>query len=232
MIDRALPLLGKLSGDRLRHELNIILEEDNREQIISRLGELGVLQAIHPSLRFEGKWMSAVTQILTVGSIQEWGLPEKTKTYQTSTAFGYLYWLVKSKKDLDAIIDKLRIPGWLANDIKTVIELEKKLAGKTKAKKSEMTAMFEEASDFALFSLFQISRRKWIKDAVFAYINEWQHIKPITKGSDLKAMGLQPGPEFKIILGQIRAAMLDGKIKNVDEEKALLNELLDEQYNL
>ncbi len=45
-------------------------------------------------------------------------------------------------------------------------------------------------------------------------------------------MGLQPGPEFKIILGQIRAAMLDGKIKNVDEEKALLNELLDEQYNL
>jgi tRNA nucleotidyltransferase (CCA-adding enzyme) len=232
LINRALPLLGKLSGDRLRHELNIIFEEENRKQIISRLDDLGVLQSIHPSLKFDGKWMSSITQILNKGSIQEWGLPEKIKTFQASTAFVYLYWLVKLKNDPDPIIDTLRLPGWLADDIRTVIELKKKLTRNTKAKKSEMTMMFEDASDFALFSLFHISRRKWVKDAVLAYINEWQYIKPKTKGSDLKAMGFQPGPEFKSILGQIRAAMLDGKIKNADEEKALLNELLNEQYNL
>jgi len=232
LINRALPLLGKLSGDRLRHELNIICEEENREQIISRLDDLGALQAIHPSLKFDGKWMSSINQILDEGLIQEWGLPEKIKNFQTSTAFVYLYWIVKLKKDPDPIIDTLRLPGWLADDIRTVIKLKKELARNTKAKKSELTMMFEDASDFALFSLFHISRRKWVKDAVLAYINEWQYIKPKIKGSDLKAMGFQPGPEFKSILGQIRAAMLDGKIKNADEEKALLNELLNEQYNL
>ena len=232
LIERALPLLDKLSGDRLRHELNIILEEKNREQIITRLDGLGVLKAIHPSFKYKSKWMSSVTKILDEDLIGEWDLPEKTKTYQTSTAFAYIFWLSNIKRDIDSIIRRLRIPGWLADDIKTVIKLMKELARNPKAKKSEITVMFEGASSLALFSLYHLSKRKWVKDAVLAFIKEWQYVKPKIKGSDLKEMGLQPGPEFKSILDEIRAAMLDGKIKNSKQELAMLKKLINEQYKL
>ena len=42
--------LASLTGDRLRHELERILQEDRPESPLRRLGQLGILAAIHPSL--------------------------------------------------------------------------------------------------------------------------------------------------------------------------------------
>ncbi|MEK7277150.1 MAG: hypothetical protein AAB427_07360, partial [Chloroflexota bacterium] len=50
LIAHALHLLGRVSGDRLRHELEAILEEDEPDRILARLAELDVLSHIHPDL--------------------------------------------------------------------------------------------------------------------------------------------------------------------------------------
>ncbi len=226
LIKRALPLLDKLSGDRLRHELSIILEEDNRGKMISRLDQLGVLEAIHPALKFESQWISEVTKIIKSGSIKEWGLPDRLKAFQTSTAFAYIYWFANLDDDPYDLMDRLRIPGWLAADIKSVVTLGKEL--ETEAKVSELVNLFEVASELALFSVFNLKKEKWVKDSILAFKKEWKFIKPNTKGSDLKEMGLQPGPEYKSILSKIKAAMLDGEIANAEEEKSMLNDLIDE----
>jgi tRNA nucleotidyltransferase (CCA-adding enzyme) len=47
MLD-ARELLGNISGDRIRHEINLILDEEYCVQILSRLADLGLLTAIHP----------------------------------------------------------------------------------------------------------------------------------------------------------------------------------------
>ncbi len=49
----ARPLIDKLSGDRIRHELNIILDDLSRVNILSRLNELGLLTAIHVDLAWD-----------------------------------------------------------------------------------------------------------------------------------------------------------------------------------
>ena len=41
-------LLSNLSGDRIRHEIDLILDEDNFGQILCRLQELEILKMIHP----------------------------------------------------------------------------------------------------------------------------------------------------------------------------------------
>ena len=50
-------MLDTISGDRIRHELELILKEDRPEQILKRAQALGVLQQLDPSLRGNG-WLA------------------------------------------------------------------------------------------------------------------------------------------------------------------------------
>ncbi|MDP2994252.1 MAG: hypothetical protein Q8N46_03910, partial [Anaerolineales bacterium] len=58
-----------------------------------------------------------------------------------------------------------------------------------------------------------------------AYLETWRHVKPKTTGHDLKKRGLPPGPAYQSILRLLREAWLDGEVKTVDEEMALLDKL-------
>ncbi len=52
LIPEALPLIARLSSDRVRHELDLILEEENVDTILDRLASLGILAAVHPMLKW------------------------------------------------------------------------------------------------------------------------------------------------------------------------------------
>ena len=65
-----------------------------------------------------------------------------------------------------------------------------------------------------------------IKNILTKYLSEWWHVKPKTTGHDLKKLGIPPGPKYTEILRRLRAAWLDGEVKNEDEEKNLLTHLI------
>ena len=50
LLEDALPLLDRVSGARIRHELERILQEDEPERSLSRLTDLHALQRLHPEL--------------------------------------------------------------------------------------------------------------------------------------------------------------------------------------
>ncbi|MFQ5408308.1 MAG: CBS domain-containing protein, partial [Anaerolineales bacterium] len=59
LIGRALPLLQRVSGDRIRSEIELIFEEDEPERALQRLDALGVLAAIHPALSLHNRgWLA------------------------------------------------------------------------------------------------------------------------------------------------------------------------------
>ena len=51
LIKRDIDRLDTISGDRIRHELELVLKEELPEKALQRAGELGVLSKIHPSLK-------------------------------------------------------------------------------------------------------------------------------------------------------------------------------------
>jgi tRNA nucleotidyltransferase (CCA-adding enzyme) len=59
-----------------------------------------------------------------------------------------------------------------------------------------------------------------------AYLAKWKDIRPTITGHDLKALGLEPGPAYRKILGDLRAAWIDGLIKDTDDERDRLRDLL------
>jgi tRNA nucleotidyltransferase (CCA-adding enzyme) len=54
----ALPFVQRLTGERLRHELDLILEEARPEKVLRRLYNLGVLETIDERLEFD-EWLEA-----------------------------------------------------------------------------------------------------------------------------------------------------------------------------
>ena len=50
LIPPARPLIGSLSAERVRHELDLILEEEQAVAMLDRLAELDLLQPVHPAL--------------------------------------------------------------------------------------------------------------------------------------------------------------------------------------
>ncbi len=53
LIPEARELIQKLSAQRIRHEIDLVLDEPNAASMLARLDELGLLKPIHPSLRWD-----------------------------------------------------------------------------------------------------------------------------------------------------------------------------------
>ena len=57
LLHDAHPLLDRVSGARIRHELERILQEDDPERSLIRLTDLHALQRLHPELIADG-WVA------------------------------------------------------------------------------------------------------------------------------------------------------------------------------
>jgi tRNA nucleotidyltransferase (CCA-adding enzyme) len=54
----------------------------------------------------------------------------------------------------------------------------------------------------------------------------WRFVQAATTGDDLIALGLTPGPQFKFILWELRAARLDGRVSDREGERAVIEKLI------
>src|SRR3990172_6396631 len=57
LLKRDTPMLETISGDRIRHELELILEEEFPEKVIRRADKLNVLPQLYPAFKGDG-WLS------------------------------------------------------------------------------------------------------------------------------------------------------------------------------
>ena len=80
----------------------------------------------------------------------------------------------------------------------------------------------DKHSPLAVYAVYLVKRKAQLAD----YLKTWRRVKPTINGEDLKKLGLAPGPAYKRILSTLRAAWLDGEVKNAREEETLLSELI------
>ncbi len=208
----SLTVISRLSGERIRHELDLIFEEENSSQMIQRVGSLSVFNKIHPDLPM---FDPAYLDFLDMDPILD--IPA------SRPAIGYMLWFVDLMEDgVMSIAERLRFGSDLTYSVWAVSQLKKSLPFLINSKPSVWTYALEKLPPLSIYVVYLISR----ENALLDYLSIWRHVKPHTTGDDLKAGGLQPGPRFGEILTQLRAAWLDGEVKNSQEEKELLNTLL------
>lgn len=215
LIDQdAFSVLSKLSGERIRHEFDLIFEEESSAQILLRLDKLRVFDVFHPSLpRLNEKYID----LLNSEPSEKFGISNDR------VMCGYLIWLLDSSMEkARAISNRLDFTAELANTVRAMLQLKKEIPLFVDFKPSTWTVRLDKVPLIAIYILWLVTYEPALKE----FLVSWRHVKTSITGNDLIARGIAPGPRYKEILTRLRAAWLDGEVRNEREEKDLLILLL------
>lgn len=227
LMEEGHPLIKNLSGDRLRHELNLILHEERAVAMLNRLHGLGLLTAIHPDLPWSPEIANNIQAALQHPIPGVWELPPEVGNLSLRVGLAYLIWLARLPVEKAySIGDRLRLPGSLQAQIVLVCQLLRDLPELRLCSPSQVTLRLESIPASALYAASLLTPDDLDRVLFDQFITRWQKIQPVTSGETLRGMNIPPGPVYKEILGRLRFAWLDGEIETVEQEQALLAQLL------
>ncbi len=226
LMNEARPLLARLSGERVRHELDLILNESCAVAALRRLAELDLLKVIHPAL----DWNADIEQRLTLAlahppatEIASFWTPSRVPLQQ---ALAYTVWLFPlSQSEILSLANRLRFSSpvkRLILDASTLFHSLPELQG---ASPSRWVERLEHLSPISIYALQLILPEEQARP-LSEYLTHWRNVRPYTDGETLRRMGIPPGPDYRRILGRLRAAWLDGEIQTQEEERQLLERLV------
>ncbi|MEW6716319.1 MAG: CBS domain-containing protein [Chloroflexota bacterium] len=232
LLKEARSLLDRVSGDRIRHELDYILNDDRVAQMLSRLHELGLLKNIHPDLNWD-EWLSdRISSLSDLEDAPEWHISPEFRRLPLKRALGYSLLLIRlTTSQAGSVMKRLKLTHSLWEAIESACQLWSERNKLKKASPSELTFQLDNAPHLTRYAFYKAVEDPKLKTKLHKYATQWQHVHSKTTGDDLRALRLPPGPHYREILQTLRAAWLDGKISSQEEETRVLEELI-HSYNL
>jgi tRNA nucleotidyltransferase (CCA-adding enzyme) len=223
LIADGLPLLKRVSGDRIRHELALIFREEEPEKVLRRLGELDILHHIHPQLCCD-EWVVRKYEALRTRLDPEvWQLEDEDDFFLHVALLAYRM----EPAVIQTLCTRLKMPRDDSEDLEMLHALQESFAQLGKARRpSFVYRLLEPYAARVLAVAWLATDRRAIKNRLWRYQTEWRLAEPAISGADLKEMGLRPGPLFGRLLRTLRDACLDGRVSTLAEEQALLQTLL------
>jgi tRNA nucleotidyltransferase (CCA-adding enzyme) len=224
LIPPARHLIGTLSAERLRHELDLILAEEKAAAILGRLAGLDLLQPVHPALIWNDtlreRFLNA-RRILTEHHFES--IPSSID----KSFLGWHFWLMDlSLTDLESLERRLHFRANLFASLLAASALTAGMSSYTGFRPSQWVARLDDLPVTAVYALFLASPEGQARKDLRSYLTTWRYIKPKTNGNDLLKRNLPAGPRYQHILQRLREAWLDEEVKTESEEKALLDKLI------
>jgi tRNA nucleotidyltransferase (CCA-adding enzyme) len=212
LIKRDLNMLKTISGDRIRHELELVLKEELPEKALQRAEELGVLAKLHPALKGDD-WL-----LETFAAARE---QSKTDEPQPQLYLSLLCYRL-TVKELEHLIKYLRLPKATAQILRDTVAIKGKM--KELATPGQAPSVIYDILHGYHLTAYTAnliaSGSETAAEHIELYLNVLKNVKPALTGEDLVKLGVPKGPKIKEVLQLLREARLDGKIdsKNGEEE--------------
>ncbi len=208
--------IASVSGHRLRRELELILYEDQPWRSLSRLWELGILKAVHPSLANFG----IPKALATLAAPKETAFDVGPLQYIGALAYGL------TEMEGEAVAMRLNMPiPWtrVVRDTISLRQLEATLADPQIAP-SEVYRLLEPMSLAAVMALSRIARSATAAQRVSEYYRDLRHVSVALNGRDLLDMGVPDGPMIGAVLQELKDGRLDGRIVSMEDERRWVRE--------
>ncbi len=224
LIAEALPLLDRVTGERIRHELDLIFQEAEPEIMLDRLEAFGALERIQPGLTSDAWLRERFRRLRTdfADKLESWEM-------DPNTDLSFFYWALFTyrldDKDFERLRNRLKLPTRLVEIYGTRTDLQETLDRlPERDRPSAIAAQLDPYSldDLALGWL--VTDNPEARYRLQQYVEEWREVTPALDGEDLKEMGFKPGPLFREILNTLREARLDGAAQTREEEITLVEE--------
>ena len=218
LLKRDIPMLDTISGDRIRHELEHIFEEDRPELVIKRLGDLGVLPRINPFLKGDG-WIAEKF--------------DKARRLKKPTQLTSLYFCLLiysfSERGVEQFLARLNIPAKLSRAMRDTLRLKTKLPllDRPSLKPSEIYHLLREYEPLAIQANALASDEKEGTPSLIVhrhlqlFLTKLRYVRTSLDGEELKRLGISAGPEMGQVLQILHKAKLDGEVRTRADEKKL-----------
>ena len=215
LLKRDIPMLETISGDRIRHELKLVLKEKKPEKVLHRAQELNILQKLHPSLKGDGWLAEKFEQARQLNSAN---VP-LTDIYLALLAYPL------TNEDNEHLILRCRLPKSLAQILRDTNSIKGKLQSLSQPKltPSSIYYLLHGYSLSAIAASLLASDSAVTSQHIHSYLDKLHYVKSVLSGDDLKRMGVTTGPHIREILHQLHIARLNGEINTKQGEVKLLH---------
>ncbi|HEU0020558.1 MAG TPA: hypothetical protein VFR55_02635 [Dehalococcoidia bacterium] len=207
--------MDAVSGDRLRHELARILEEEHPGAALARAIDLGVLKAVHPALTDKAA-------ILSLDSRSSYDHPANPMAYLAALAFPL------SSRDSAEVIQRFNLPPDWAKVVQDTVEmrrLDTQLSVAT-LPNSGICRLLDGRSPEAMAAVALVCGPGLVSLRIDQYLTSLRQVRPLLDGGEVLAMGVSEGPLVGHILGKLRAAKLDHLVESAEDERQLVRRIL------
>ncbi|MDO9333032.1 MAG: CCA tRNA nucleotidyltransferase [Dehalococcoidales bacterium] len=222
LLKRDIPMLDTISGDRIRHELELELKEEYPEKMLHRAWILKALGKIHSSLKgdtwLQDKFLQARA---TASSGQELaGLYFALLTYRLTE---------QEVEEIIAFLRPTRQTAIILRDSSQLQTVVKELAQKG-LQPAHIYSILHGYHHTALLTNYIAFSSATARNAINIklYLEKLRFVKTALTGDDLQAMGIPPGPQMQELLVLLHNARLNGEVRSRQEEEALVREWLKE----
>ncbi|OGO45410.1 MAG: hypothetical protein A2W37_13870 [Chloroflexi bacterium RBG_16_63_12] len=217
LIPGAWDALAALTGDRVRHEFELIFREPRVVAMLARLAGREILPYVHPALRW-GEREAARAAIIPELPVADWRL---ASPLEPDALYFALMLGAASPVEVTGALARLNTNGVVSRAVIEGIHLRGAWT-----RPSEAVAILGELSELGVVVAYVL--HEGARAALNDYLARWRFVRAETIGDDLIARGLTPGPQFKRLLWELRAARLDGVITDIAGERELIQRWLTE----
>ena len=209
-------MLGTISGDRIRHELELILKEERPEKALKRAGDLGLLSEVHPALKGNG-WLKKRF--------------EKAREVASPPTPALCFALLTCRFSLpecEDFIARLRMPGTVSRVIRDTARLRGQMPSldAPDLPPSAICESLQEYSPTSVLACAIVADSTLIQERLDLYLTRWRHVRTALDGSALQKLGVPSGPRLGRMLKALHGAKLDGKISTREDETELVQRWL------
>jgi tRNA nucleotidyltransferase (CCA-adding enzyme) len=216
--------IALLSGDRIRHELEMTLVESERVKILRAMQRRSVLSQVSPELKLTPRSAKTLNEWKPQAPPEHWGMDDISLRDIVFTL-----WFLHLRPSVAATtVKRLRFDASLRDAVLSASRLHVQHRALANMLPSNLVATLEKQPALAVYALYLAHKDDPLARKLLTYAKTWRHVRPHTSGDTLQQRGLKPGPPYKSILVRLRAAWLDGEVRNARQEQALLERLLDE----
>lgn len=212
LLQRDVAMLDTISGDRIRHELELVFREDRPESAIARLAGLGVLEVIGCSLTGDG-WIADKF--------------DRARAITKAGRLPPLYFCLLSYKltpaETGELIGRLNMPAGLSGAMHDTVLLRDTLRelDDPSLKPSAVYYLLREYDLLAVQANAIAADSPAVSRHLQLFLTKLRHVKTSLSGEDLKALGFSAGPEMGQVLRALHKARLDGEVNTKADERKL-----------
>lgn len=211
LLQRDIFLLDTISNDRIRHELELILREDEPERILKRAQELEILRQLCLPLKGNG-WLA-----------QKFEQARQISKHKPTT-FLYLSLLIYplTESENEQFLSRINPTKKLAQTLRDTLRLKKYLSylSEPSLSPSSIYYLLHNYPPTAIQANAIASDSISIRQRLELFLRKLRYVKSILNGEDLIRIGISPGPKMGDILRALHEAKLNGRVKTrIDEEK-------------